>query len=98
MRQHDQSKSRRLTRRAASTVLAGTALALAAGIGAPAVAAEWPTKAITIVVAYPAGGGTDISIRALTDTLGETLERLIDDGSWRRIRVQCLSSRKAVRH
>jgi hypothetical protein len=25
------------------------------------------------------------------DTLGETLERLIDDGSWRRIRVQCLS-------
>ncbi len=32
------------------------------------------------------------------DTLGETLERLIDDGSWRRIRVQCLSSRKAVRH
>ena len=73
MRQHDQSKSRRLTRRAASTVLAGTALALAAGIGAPAVAAEWPTKAITIVVAYPAGGGTDISIRALTDTLGEKL-------------------------
>ncbi|MPM99122.1 hypothetical protein SDC9_146313 [bioreactor metagenome] len=33
------------------------------------------------------------------DTLGETLERLIDDGSWRRIRVQCLlSGRKAVRH
>ena len=26
------------------------------------------------------------------DTLGETLERLIDDGSWRRIRVQCLLS------
>ena len=32
------------------------------------------------------------------DTLGETLERLIDDGSWRRIRVQCLSCRKAIRH
>ena len=32
------------------------------------------------------------------DTLGETLERLIDDGAWRRIRVQCLSGRKAVRH
>ena len=32
------------------------------------------------------------------DTLGETLERLIDDGSWRRIRVQCLSGRKAFRH
>ncbi|WP_449191950.1 GTPase [Thauera sp.] len=31
------------------------------------------------------------------DALGETLERLIDDGSWRRIRVQCLSGRKSVR-
>ena len=31
-------------------------------------------------------------------TLGETLERLIDDGNWRRIRVQCLSVRKPVRH
>ena len=31
-------------------------------------------------------------------TLGETLERLIDDGNWRRIRVQCLSGRKPVRH
>ena len=32
------------------------------------------------------------------DALGETLERLIDDGSWRRIRVHCLSGRKSVRH
>jgi hypothetical protein len=32
------------------------------------------------------------------DSLGETLERLVDDGSWRRIRVQCLSGRKPVRH
>ena len=32
------------------------------------------------------------------DALGETLERLIDDGSWRRIRVQCLSDRKRVQH
>lgn len=32
------------------------------------------------------------------DTLRETLQRLIDDGGWRRICVQCLSGRKAVRH
>jgi hypothetical protein len=32
------------------------------------------------------------------DSLGGTLERLIDDGSWRRIRVQCLPGRKPVRH
>lgn len=32
------------------------------------------------------------------DSLGETLERLIDDGSWRRIQVQCLSAPKTIRH
>jgi len=32
------------------------------------------------------------------DCLGQSLERLIDDGSWRRIRVQCLSGGKTVRH
>ena len=32
------------------------------------------------------------------DSLGGTLERLIDDGNWRRIRVQCLSGRKSARH
>jgi len=32
------------------------------------------------------------------DTLGETLERLIDDGNWRLIRVQSLSDRKPVQH
>ncbi|HBP6528074.1 GTPase [Pseudomonas aeruginosa] len=32
------------------------------------------------------------------DSLGETLEQLIDDGSWRRIQVQCLSGTKPVRH
>ncbi|NMG49833.1 GTPase [Azoarcus communis] len=32
------------------------------------------------------------------DALGETLERLIDDGNWRRIRVQCLPGQKSVQH
>lgn len=32
------------------------------------------------------------------DALGETLEQLIDDGSWRLIRVQCLSGSKPARH
>lgn len=32
------------------------------------------------------------------DSLGETLEQLLDDGNWRRIRVQRLSSRKPVQH
>jgi hypothetical protein len=32
------------------------------------------------------------------DALGETLERLLDDGSWRRIRVSRVSDHKSVRH
>jgi len=32
------------------------------------------------------------------DELGQALERLIDDGSWRLIRVQRLSGRKLVQH
>ena len=32
------------------------------------------------------------------DALGETLERLIDDGNWRCIRVQCLSGHKSAQH
>ena len=32
------------------------------------------------------------------DSLGETLERLIDDGNWRRIRVQRLSGHKRGQH
>lgn len=73
MRQPIRSQLGRQTRRAAAAALAATTLALATGLGTPASAAEWPTDAITIVVAYPAGGGTDISIRALTDILSEKL-------------------------
>ena len=32
------------------------------------------------------------------DILGETLKNLLDDGSWRRIRVTRVSGRKSVRH
>jgi hypothetical protein len=34
----------------------------------------------------------------LFDALGETLERLIDDGNWRRIRVQYPPGRKSTQH
>jgi len=61
------------TRRAAVSLLAASALALAVGSGTPASASDWPTGPITIVVAYPAGGGTDISVRALADILGANL-------------------------
>ena len=73
MKRYLHTATRHLTRRMAMAALAGSAVALAAAPGSTARAAEWPTESITIVVAYPAGGGTDISIRALTDALGEKL-------------------------
>jgi tripartite-type tricarboxylate transporter receptor subunit TctC len=60
-----------LDRRKAGTMLAaGIAMAM---LVQPAVAQEWPTEPVTVVVAYPAGGGTDTSIRAMTDILSEHL-------------------------
>ena len=61
---------RHLTRRSA-VLLAASALAL--GPVAAAASDKWPADSITIVVAYQAGGGTDITVRALTETLGAKL-------------------------
>jgi tripartite-type tricarboxylate transporter receptor subunit TctC len=59
-------------RRSAMAVIGAAALAVS--ISAPgARAAEWPTGPITVVVAYPAGGGTDSAIRAMTTILTEKL-------------------------
>ena len=56
----------------AMAALSAGALSLGlAGHGAQA--EEWPTQPITVVVAYPAGGGTDTSIRAMTDILNKEL-------------------------
>lgn len=55
--------------------LFGTAL-LGAAIAAPTaavMAAEFPTKAVTMIVAYRAGGGTDTLARAAADPLGKVL-------------------------
>jgi len=64
------------SRRFALAIIGAAALALS--IVAPAAqAAEWPTEPITIVVAYPAGGGTDSAIRAMTNILSEKLGQSI---------------------
>lgn len=55
--------------------LFGTAL-LGAAIAAPTaavMAAEFPTKAVTMIVAYRAGGGTDTLARAAAEPLGKVL-------------------------
>ena len=47
------------------------ALALVLSLTASAMAASFPTKNITIIVPYDAGGGVDITTRTLTDTAGK---------------------------
>ena len=57
-------------------VLAAAACATAAGAGlctSPAFAQAWPTKPITIVVAYPAGGDTDAMARLYAEKLSTRL-------------------------
>lgn len=49
------------------------ALALVSSWTAPAEAQEWPQDDITVVVAYPAGGGTDTAIRSMTEILSREL-------------------------
>src|SRR5512136_1214009 len=42
--------------------------------GFSAVAAEYPTKAVTLIIPYPAGGSTDVTTRAL----GSIAKKYID--------------------
>jgi tripartite-type tricarboxylate transporter receptor subunit TctC len=50
-------------------LLAAPALLLAPTAGAQA----WPSRPITLIVASPAGGGTDFAARLLTEPLGQRL-------------------------
>ncbi len=54
-----------------SGLLAG-AVALAIGI-APAAAQDYPTRAITVIVPFAAGGPTDVIARIVTDNMSKTL-------------------------
>ena len=48
-------------------------LAIGLAITAPALAQEWPSKPISLVVPFPTGGTTDVLARALGDELSKTL-------------------------
>ncbi len=49
------------------------ALALGAGFGVAAAQDAWPTRPVTLVVPYPAGGSNDIFARAVGKRLGDAL-------------------------
>ena len=56
-------------------LLAGLALAAAASFAAPGIAkaADYPTRPITLIVPFPAGGGTDTHLRVLGDLVSKEL-------------------------
>ena len=62
-----------------ATGLAAILSAILAALGmfmfhsAPASAAEWPTRALTLVVPFAAGGGTDVMARVLDGPMAEIL-------------------------
>jgi tripartite-type tricarboxylate transporter receptor subunit TctC len=64
---------------ASSAITRRTLLALAAGamafggFASSSARAEWPERPITLIVCFPAGGGTDIAMRLMNTQLGEAL-------------------------
>ena len=70
--------TRRLTLSLSLTAITAAALAAVAG---PAAAQTWPTKPVTIVVAYPAGGDTDAIARVYAEKLAARIGQqvLIDN-------------------
>src|SRR5262245_27672412 len=60
-----------MNRREISIVGAVTGIAAVIGFAAPAVGQAWPTKPITFIVPFAAGGGTDAFARPLAAQLDQ---------------------------
>jgi putative tricarboxylic transport membrane protein len=56
---------------------AAAALATAVALAAPAPAQEWPTRPITLIVPFTAGGGIDVSARLQAQRMSELLGQSI---------------------
>jgi tripartite-type tricarboxylate transporter receptor subunit TctC len=65
-----EGRGRSLTRR---ILLAAACFAGLGAVVAPATAQEWPTRPVTIVVPFPAGGNTDTMARLAADYLSRSL-------------------------
>jgi tripartite-type tricarboxylate transporter receptor subunit TctC len=54
-------------------LMAAAIAGVAFGVLPSAAKAEWPEKPITVIVCFPAGGGTDTAVRMISNQLGEAL-------------------------
>lgn len=68
-RQPDQARDEEATMRT-TLIACATALALVCGVGKPAPAQTYPTKPVTLVVPYAAGGTADVVSRVVAQELG----------------------------
>ena len=59
------------------SLLRRTGAALAFGVAALAAHAEWPDKAVQMVLSFPPAGATDILARSLAQKMGETLKQTV---------------------
>ena len=66
-----------MQRRPLLNVLAAATAFAAASLTLPAFAEGYPTKPITLVVPFPAGGTTDIVARIVADKLGQQLGQAV---------------------
>ena len=57
------------------TMIAAAAVVVA--VGGHAAAHEWPTRPITLIVPFAAGGGIDVSARIQAQRMGELLGQAI---------------------
>jgi tripartite-type tricarboxylate transporter receptor subunit TctC len=62
-------------KRSALAALTAIGLVFAMGLVAPELRAQtFPSEPITLIVAWPAGGGSDISMRLLADALSKQIK------------------------